>query len=89
MAVYHAQTDRGIALLQKEIDINPHVCSPFTGWERPTPDSQGDEAIAPLQKSIWLNPTLVPLHCPGKSLSKERGTAECRKHVKATSDGSE
>jgi superkiller protein 3 len=57
MAIYHAQIDRGIALLRKEIEINPAFALAYY-WlgEAYTRQLKWDEAIAPLQKSIWLNP---------------------------------
>jgi tetratricopeptide (TPR) repeat protein len=57
MAIYHADTDRGIALLQKEIEINPAFALAYY-WlgEAYSRQLKWDEAIAPLQKSIWLNP---------------------------------
>lgn len=57
LAIYHAETERGIALLQKEIEINPAFALAYY-WlgEAYTRQLKWDEAIAPLQKSIWLNP---------------------------------
>lgn len=57
IAIYNAQIDRGIALLQKEIEINPTFAMAFY-WlgEAYTRKQSWDEAIGPLQKSIWLNP---------------------------------
>jgi tetratricopeptide (TPR) repeat protein len=57
MAIFHAQTDRGIALLQKEIEINPAFALAYY-WlgEAYSRQLKWDEAIAPLQKSVWLNP---------------------------------
>jgi tetratricopeptide (TPR) repeat protein len=57
MAIFHAQTERGIALLQKEIEINPAFALAYY-WlgEAYTRQLKWDEAIAPLQKSVWLNP---------------------------------
>jgi superkiller protein 3 len=54
---YNAQIDRGITLLQKEIEINPTFAMAFY-WlgEAYTRKLLWDEAIGPLQKSIWLNP---------------------------------
>jgi tetratricopeptide (TPR) repeat protein len=57
MAIYHAETGRGIALLQKEIEINPAFALAYY-WlgEAYSRQLKWQEAIAPLQKSIWLNP---------------------------------
>jgi tetratricopeptide (TPR) repeat protein len=57
MAIYHAEIDRGIALLQNEIEINPAFALAYY-WlgEAYTRQLKWDAAIAPLQKSIWLNP---------------------------------
>jgi len=57
MAIYHADIDRGIALLQTEIEINPAFALAYY-WlgEAYSRQLKWDEAIAPLQKSIWLNP---------------------------------
>lgn len=57
MAIYHADVDRGIGLLQKEIAINPAFgMAYYRLGEAYTRQLKWDEAIAPLQKSIWLNP---------------------------------
>ncbi len=57
MAIYHADVDRGIALLQKEIVLNPAFgMAYYRLGEAYTRQLKWDEAIAPLQKSIWLNP---------------------------------
>ena len=57
MAIYHAEIDRGIALLRTEIEINPAFALAYY-WlgEAYSRQLKWDEAIAPLQKSIWLNP---------------------------------
>src|SRR5215216_3843587 len=57
IAIYQAQIDRGIALLQREIEINPTYAMAFY-WlgEAYTRKLSWDEAVGPLQKSIWLNP---------------------------------
>lgn len=57
IAIYNAQIDRGIALLHKEIEINPTFAMAFY-WlgEAYTRKLLWDEAVSPLQKSIWLNP---------------------------------
>jgi tetratricopeptide (TPR) repeat protein len=57
LAVYHAQVERGIQLLEKEIAINPTFgMAHYRLGEALTRQLRWDEAIAPLQKSIWLNP---------------------------------
>ena len=57
MAIYHAEIDRGIALLRKEIDLNPaYGMAYYRLGEALTRQLKWDEAIVPLQKSIWLNP---------------------------------
>jgi tetratricopeptide (TPR) repeat protein len=57
LAVYHANIDRGIELLKKEIAINPgFAMSYYMLGEAYSRQLKWDDAIAPLQKSIWLNP---------------------------------
>jgi tetratricopeptide (TPR) repeat protein len=57
MAIYHAQIDLGIELLQKEIALNPAFgMAHYRLGEAYTRQLKWDEAIGPLQKSIWLNP---------------------------------
>lgn len=57
LAIYHAQIDRGVELLQKEIAVNPaNGMAYYMLGEAYTRQLRWDEAIQPLQKSIWLNP---------------------------------
>jgi tetratricopeptide (TPR) repeat protein len=57
MAIYHANVDRGIELLQKEIAINPAFgMAYYRLGEAYTRQLKWNEAIGPLQKSIWLSP---------------------------------
>ena len=57
MAIYHAQIDQGIELLQREIAINPAFgMAYYRLGEAYTRQLKWNEAIGPLQKSIWLNP---------------------------------
>jgi tetratricopeptide (TPR) repeat protein len=57
LAIYHAQIDLGIELLQKEIALNPAFgMAHYRLGEAYTRQLKWDEAIGPLQKSIWLNP---------------------------------
>jgi tetratricopeptide (TPR) repeat protein len=57
MAIYHADIDRGIELLQKEIAINPAFgMAYYRLGEAYTRQLKWNEAIGPLQKSIWLSP---------------------------------
>jgi tetratricopeptide (TPR) repeat protein len=57
LAIYHAQVDLGIELLQKEIAVNPAFgMAYYQLGEAYTRRLKWDEAIPPLQKSIWLNP---------------------------------
>jgi tetratricopeptide (TPR) repeat protein len=57
LAIYRANIDRGIELLQKEIAINPAFgMAYYRLGEAYTRQLKWDEAVAPLQKSIWLNP---------------------------------
>lgn len=57
LAIFHANIERGIELLQKEIAINPAFgMAYYRLGEAYTRQLKWDEAIAPLQKSIWLNP---------------------------------
>ncbi len=57
MAIYHAEIDQGISLLQAEIRINPaNGMAYYRLGEALSRQLKWDEAIQPLQKSIWLNP---------------------------------
>lgn len=57
MAIYHADINRGIELLQKEIAINPAFgMAYYRLGEAYTRQLKWNEAMEPLQKSIWLNP---------------------------------
>jgi tetratricopeptide (TPR) repeat protein len=57
LAIFNANIDRGIDLLQKEIAINPAFgMAYYRLGEAYTRQLKWDEAVAPLQKSIWLNP---------------------------------
>lgn len=57
LAIFHADIDRGIALIRKEIVVNPgYAMAYYRLGEALTRQLKWDEAIAPLQKSIWLNP---------------------------------
>jgi tetratricopeptide (TPR) repeat protein len=57
MAIYHANIDQGITLLQKEIAINPAFgMAYYRLGEAYTRQLKWNEAIGPLQKSIWLSP---------------------------------
>jgi len=57
MAIFHADIDRGINYLQKEIELNPGFAMAYY-WlgEAYSRQLKWGQAIAPLQKSIWLNP---------------------------------
>lgn len=57
LAIYHAQIELGIELLQKEIALNPAFgMAHYRLGEAYTRQLKWDEAMGPLQKSIWLNP---------------------------------
>jgi tetratricopeptide (TPR) repeat protein len=57
IAIFRAEIDRGIELLQNEIAINPAFSMAYYRLgEAYTRQLKWDEAVAPLQKSIWLNP---------------------------------
>jgi len=57
MAIFRADIDEGINLLQKEIALNPGFSMAYYGLgEAYTRQLKWEEAVAPLQKSIWLNP---------------------------------
>ncbi len=57
LAIFRADIDRGIELLQNEIAINPAFgMAHYRLGEAYTRQLKWDEAVAPLQKSIWLNP---------------------------------
>jgi tetratricopeptide (TPR) repeat protein len=57
IAIYNANIELGIELLQKEIAINPAFAMAYYRLgEAYTRQLKWDDAMAPLQKSIWLNP---------------------------------
>lgn len=57
MAIYHANVDAGITLLELEIAINPGFAMAYYRLgEALTRQLKWSQAVAPLQKSIWLNP---------------------------------
>jgi tetratricopeptide (TPR) repeat protein len=57
IAIFRAEIDRGIELLQNEIAINPAFSMAYYRLgEAYTRHLKWDEAVGPLQKSIWLNP---------------------------------
>jgi tetratricopeptide (TPR) repeat protein len=57
LAVYRADLERGVALLQKEIAINPgFAMAYYMLGEAYSRQLKWDAAVGPLQKSIWLNP---------------------------------
>ena len=57
LAIYKADIDGGIALLKREIQVNPGFAMAYyrlgDAYSR---QSKWAEAIGPLQQSIWLNP---------------------------------
>ena len=77
LAVYRADLDRGIELLQKEISINPgFAMAYYMLGEAYTRKLKWDEAVSPLQKSIWLNPFFSgPYIVLGKVYLKKGETA--------------
>ncbi|MBO0721195.1 MAG: tetratricopeptide repeat protein [Blastocatellia bacterium] len=57
IAVYRTRYDEGIALLEKEIALNPgNAMAYYKLGDAYTRQLKWDEAVAPLQKSVWLNP---------------------------------
>lgn len=57
LAIYRAELDKGVEYFKKEIAISPSSSMAFYRWgEALTRQLKWDDAIAPLQKSIWLNP---------------------------------
>jgi tetratricopeptide (TPR) repeat protein len=57
LAIFRANIDRGIELLQNEIAINPAFgMAYYRLGEAYTRQLKWDEAVAPLRKSIWLSP---------------------------------
>jgi tetratricopeptide (TPR) repeat protein len=77
MAIFHANVDRGITLLQKEISINPAFgMAYYRLGEAYTRQLKWNEAIGPLQKSIWLNPFFSgPYIVLGKVYLKKNDTS--------------
>lgn len=57
LAIYRAEIDKGIALLQQEIALNPaNAMAYYRLGEGLSRQLKWDEAIPPLQRSIWINP---------------------------------
>lgn len=57
IAIYRARYDEGIALLEREIAINPaNSMAYYRLGDAYTRQQRWDEALAPLQKSLWINP---------------------------------
>ena len=57
LAIYKAEIDKGIELLNQEIALNPaNSMAYYRLGEGLSRQLKWDEAIPPLQKSIWLNP---------------------------------
>jgi tetratricopeptide (TPR) repeat protein len=57
LAIFRGKLDEGIALLSREIEINPGNGNAFYRLgDAYTRQLKWDEAVGPLQKSIWLNP---------------------------------
>lgn len=57
LAIYRAEIDKGITLLQQEIAINPASSMAYYRLgEALSRQLKWDEAIPPLQRSVWLNP---------------------------------
>lgn len=74
LAIFRAEIDRGVELLQKEIAVNPAFgMAYYRLGEAYTRQLKWDEAIAPLQKSAWLNPYFSgPYIVLGKVYLKKR-----------------
>jgi len=57
LAIYRAEIDKGIVLLQQEIANNPaNSMAYYRLGEAFSRQLKWDEAIPPLQRSVWLNP---------------------------------
>lgn len=80
IALQRAKYDEGVALLRREIEVNPgNAMAYFRLGDAYTRQLKWDEAIAELQKSLWLNPYYSgPYLLLGKAYLKKRqfSTAE-------------
>jgi tetratricopeptide (TPR) repeat protein len=80
LAIFRARYDEGIAMMEKEIALNPgNAMAYYKLGDAFTRQLKWDEAIAPLQKSIWLNPYYSgPYILLGKTYLKKKNlsTAE-------------
>jgi tetratricopeptide (TPR) repeat protein len=57
IAIFRGKLDDGIALMSREIEINPGSGNAFYRLgDAYTRQLRWDEAVGPLQKAIWLNP---------------------------------
>ncbi len=57
LAIFQGRLDEGIALMNREIEINPGNGNAFYRLgEAYTRQRNWDKAVGPLKKSIWLNP---------------------------------
>lgn len=74
IAIYKGRLDEGIALLERELTINPGNANAYYKLgDAYTRQLKWDEAITALQKSIWLNPFYSgPYILLGKSYLKKR-----------------
>jgi len=73
LAIFHGKLDEGIALMNREIEINPGNGNAFyrlgDAYAR---QLNWDEAVGPLKKSIWLNPYFsAPYIVLGKTYMKK------------------
>ncbi len=73
-AIYKGRYDEGIALLEKELTINPNnALAYYKIGDALTRQLKWDDAIAQLQKSVWLNPFYSgPYILLGKSYLKKK-----------------
>ncbi|HMV49857.1 MAG TPA: tetratricopeptide repeat protein [Blastocatellia bacterium] len=73
-AIYKNRFDEGIALLEKELTINPNnAMAYYKIGDALTRQLKWDEAISQLQKSVWLNPFYSgPYILLGKSYLKKK-----------------
>ncbi|MGH9845693.1 MAG: tetratricopeptide repeat protein [Blastocatellia bacterium] len=84
IAIYKGRLDDGIALMEKELAVNPgNANAHYKIGDALTRQLKWDEAIVALQKSVWLNPFYSgPYILLGKSYLKKRELASAEGMLK-------
>jgi tetratricopeptide (TPR) repeat protein len=84
IAIYKGKLDEGIALMERELAINPNNANAFYKiGDAYTRQLKWDEAIVALQKSVWLYPFYSgPYILLGKSYLKKRQLASAEGMLK-------